>query len=310
MQCLHLLSFLWLCKIKICISGEHSFPMHDYNMYRRGANICTFTRSSCIWSLHCRVDRQNLTPSIVSLNLFYRKQVAFCTDMSHYGIYPILDKHGGQRIKVGRRVIQMLFPMNQMANNDRQSACLIFGKALAHPAYYMSYDYRTEPPQEERIKAWSGKWSFERAQVGELHTKAAEEFFLPGFEQLFDKTSTQCILQVRGWCFEKRQMPCYSPAPAKGTVDTFHMHITRIKSLSRFHHCSDGLSSYKTPFLLRTRMCKYFFQGWRKSANDIWRSNQRCKSKSRCTGEKWPVLLYRSKLSFRIPDSSYYLRDH
>ena len=23
-------------------------PLHDYNMYRRDANICTFSRSSCI----------------------------------------------------------------------------------------------------------------------------------------------------------------------------------------------------------------------------------------------------------------------
>ena len=39
--------------------------MHDYNMHRTGANICTFSRSSCIWSLHCRVDRQNPNSSIV-----------------------------------------------------------------------------------------------------------------------------------------------------------------------------------------------------------------------------------------------------
>ena len=48
---------------------------------------------------------------------------------------PILDKNGGQRIKVVLRVIQMLFPMIQMANNDRQSACLIFDNAF--------YPYRT-----------------------------------------------------------------------------------------------------------------------------------------------------------------------
>ena len=48
----------------------------------------------------------------------------------HYGIYPILDKRGGQRMKVGRRIIQMLFPMIQMAKNDRQSACLIFDNAF------------------------------------------------------------------------------------------------------------------------------------------------------------------------------------
>ena len=38
----------------------------------------------------------------------------------HYGIYPILEKHGGQRIKVGRRVIQMLFPMIQ--NGEQRQA--------------------------------------------------------------------------------------------------------------------------------------------------------------------------------------------
>ena len=31
--------------VDICISGEHSFPMH----------VCTIPRSSCIWSLHCSV---------------------------------------------------------------------------------------------------------------------------------------------------------------------------------------------------------------------------------------------------------------
>ena len=144
MQCLHLLYCLCFCKIKIYMSGEHSFPMHDYTMHRRGANICTLTRSSCIhvWSLHFRVDRQNPNPSIVRLNSFYllsqtggvlHWHVAF--HPLHYRVYPVLDKHGWQRIKVGRRVIQMLFPMIQMANNDMQSACLIFDNAF--------YMYRT-----------------------------------------------------------------------------------------------------------------------------------------------------------------------
>ena len=44
----------------------------------------------------------------------------------HVGIYRILDKHGEQRTKVHGRIIQMIFPMIQMANNDSpvQSACL------------------------------------------------------------------------------------------------------------------------------------------------------------------------------------------
>ena len=31
-----------------CSLPTVSTPMHDYNMHRRGANICTVSRSSCI----------------------------------------------------------------------------------------------------------------------------------------------------------------------------------------------------------------------------------------------------------------------
>ena len=111
-------------------------------------------------------------------------------------------------------------------------------------------------------------------------------------------------VQLPGLCIEKRQMPCYSPAPHRGTVDTFDVHIMRIKSLSRIHLCSDGLSSNKTPFLLRTRVNNFSKDGENLpslfSANDKWRSDQWFKSKSQYTGEKWPVLFYKSKLSFKI----------
>ena len=88
--------------------------------------------------------------------------------------------------------------------------------------------------------------------------KTAEEILLPGFKMVFDKNSTQSTLQLPGLCVEKRQMPYYSLASHRVTVDTFDVHITRIKSLSSFHHCSDGLSSKQnslSPEILWVNLC-------------------------------------------------------
>ena len=144
----------------------------------------------------------------------------------------MLDKRGGQRIKVGRRVIQMLFPMIQMANNDRQSAYLIFDNAfyLYQTKLFSLYSEHkctdknhwhilyaiclmiTELSRLKKKGSNRGRDSDpSNEQSGKLHTKAAEKILLPGFEQVFDKNSTQWTLQLPGLCVDKCQMPCYSP---------------------------------------------------------------------------------------------------
>ena len=69
-----------------------------------------------------------------------RKGLAF-RPLRH-GIYPILDKHDGQR----NEGIQMTYPMNQMANNDRpvQSACL----------FYDIHDIPLSPKKMSMVCAW------------------------------------------------------------------------------------------------------------------------------------------------------------
>ena len=247
------------------ISARSKFAyqgMHDYNVYRRSANICTVTGSSCIWSLHCRVDRQNPNPSI-RLNSFCLLSQTGGVLHLHVAFHP-LDKHGGQRIKVGRRVIQMLFPMIQMANNDRQIAWLIFDSVcyLYRTRLLSLYsEHKCTYKKHWRILHTIGLTITELSRLkkkgskrgrdsdssnahcrGNCIPKQPRKFFCRDLSRYLTKTQHSAPCSYRGCALKNVKCPAILRPHKEG--------------LRRFHYCSNGLSSNKTPFLLRNRMSK------------------------------------------------------
>ena len=120
-------------------------------------------------------------------------------------------------------------------------------KTLAHPAYHRSYDYRIEPSQEERIQAWP--WIVTFHCRGNCIPKQPRKFFC---RDLSSQHRAPC--SYRGYAL----INVLLFAGPTQTVDTFDVHITRIKSLTRFHRCSDGLSSNKA-FTRMEKISNFYF---------------------------------------------------
>ena len=160
-----------------------------------------------------------------------------------------------------------------MANNDRQSVCLIFNNAF--------YLYRTRllSLYSENKCAYKKHWhilhttGFMITELSRLKKKGSKrgresdhsnehcrencipkqprKIFCRDLRRCLTKTQHSAPCSYRDCALKNAKMHCYSPAPHTGTVDTFDVHITRIKSLGTcsFHHCSDGVSANKTTFL-------------------------------------------------------------
>ena len=78
--------------------------------------------------------------------------------------------------------------------------------------------------------------------------KQPRKFFCRDLSRYLTKTQHSAPCSYRGSALKNAKCPAIRRPNTEG-LDTFDGFITQIKSLSSFHHYSDGLSSNKTPFL-------------------------------------------------------------